>query len=76
MSKIKKGIKEIEKTDDGLSLYEELILAAIKTEPHRPRAIVRICKNKIDQNQVVQILNKLKEKGLVKTTSNKSWQAV
>ena len=75
MSKTKKGSLK-NKGDGDLSLYEELILAAIQTEPHRPKAIVRICKKKLDQNQVIQILNKLKENGLVKAVSNKSWQAV
>jgi len=76
LSKVKKSNIKKTNEEDILNLYEELVLSAIKTEPHRPRAIVRICKNKVNQNQVVQILNKLKEKGLVKTISNKSWQAI
>jgi len=76
MSKsIKKGLN-VEPEVDKTELLEELVLAAIKTEPRRPRAIVRICKHKLDQNQVVQILNKLREKGLVKKVSKKAWQAV
>ena len=75
MSKSKK-VKTVRKeVDDELSLYDELVLAAIKNESHRPRAIVNICKNKIDQNQVIKILKRLQEKGLVKEVSNKAWQA-
>ena len=75
MSKAKKGKGKTQEEDSETLLYEELILAAIQTEPHRPSAIVKICKNKLNQNQVVQILNKLKAKGKVKETSNKAWQA-
>ena len=75
MSKPKKGKVSEVKNPNELSHFEELVLAAIKTEVHKPRAIVRICKNQVDQNQVVQILNKLKEKGLVKKVSVKGWIA-
>lgn len=73
MSKGKK-VKGKNKEKDDSKLYEELVLKAIQNEPHRPRAIVRICKI-LNQNQVVQILNRLEEDGRVERVSNKSWQA-
>ena len=62
---IKKGIDE--------SLYEELILSAIEKEARRPSTIVRIIKGVLTQNQVVQMLNKLEKKNLVKRNSTKAW---
>ncbi|MHA1267500.1 MAG: hypothetical protein ACTSRS_19855 [Candidatus Helarchaeota archaeon] len=70
----KKG-KGTEIPDDGLSDYDRLILAAIDTEAHRPRAIVRIIKGVLDQNQVVQILNRLEQNNLVERISEKAWKA-
>ncbi len=69
----KKGVSEI--SEDGLSDYEKLVLAAIQTESHRPHAIVRIIKRTLDQNQVVQILNRLEQNGLVERVSAKAWKA-
>ena len=62
--------------DKKHQLYRELILSAIEREPRRPRTIVRICKNVLDRNQVVQILNELEKDGLVKRNSTKAWIAV
>ena len=61
----KKGIDE--------SLYEELVLSAIEKEARRPKTIVRIIKGVLSQNQVVEILNKLEAKNLVKRNSTKAW---
>lgn len=70
----KNKAKAAEIPEDGLSDYERLILAAIDTESHRPRAIVHIIKRIIDKNQVVQLLNRLEKNGLVERTSTKAWK--
>ena len=67
--------KGTEVPEDGLSDYDRLILAAIETEAHRPRAIVRIIKQTLDRNQVIQILNRLEQNGLVERISAKAWKA-
>ncbi|MHC1591496.1 MAG: hypothetical protein ACXQS8_05380 [Candidatus Helarchaeales archaeon] len=61
--------------DKTHELHRELVLSAIQTEAQRPRAIVRICKRLLNQNQVVQILNELEKEGLVKRNSTKTWIA-
>ncbi|MFX1294443.1 MAG: hypothetical protein ACFFD2_06260 [Promethearchaeota archaeon] len=71
-----KGKKKATKVSkNGLSDYDRLILAAIETESHRPRAIVRIIKRILNRNQVVQILNRLEQNGLVERISSKAWKA-
>jgi hypothetical protein len=72
MSKKGKG-KDI--SEDGLSDYDRLVLAAIASEAHRPSAIVTIIKSTLDQNQVVQILNRLEQNNLVERVSTKAWKA-
>lgn len=67
--------KKVEIPEDGLSDYDRLVLAAITTEAHRPKAIVRIVKRTLDQNQVIQILNRLEENNLVERVSAKGWKA-
>ncbi len=69
--KSKKKGKEV--PDDGLSDEDRLVLAACGSEPHRPRAIVRIVKI-LDQNRVVQILNRLEQNGLLERVSTKAWK--
>ncbi|MHA1300056.1 MAG: hypothetical protein ACTSO9_11600 [Candidatus Helarchaeota archaeon] len=65
--------KKTKKETDELELEEELVLEIIKREPRRPKFIAR--KSQIlDQNQVIQILNKLEKKGLVDRVSQKAWQ--
>ena len=61
------------KTKSGkLDLEEELVLEIIKRESRRPKFIAH--KSQIlNQNQVVQILIRLEEKGVVERTSKKSW---
>ncbi|NVM54008.1 MAG: hypothetical protein HWN66_09940 [Candidatus Helarchaeota archaeon] len=71
-----KGVKKgSEIPEDGLSDYDRLVLAAIETESHRPRAIVRIIKRILDRNQVIQILNRLELNNLVERVSTKAWKA-
>ncbi len=70
-----KGKKGTAIPEDGLSDYDKLVLTAIETEAHRPRAIVRIIKRTLDQNQVVQILNRLEQNNLVERISGKAWKA-
>ena len=70
----KKKASEI--PEDGLSDFDRLVLAAIATEAHRPRAIVRIIKRVLDRNRVVQILNRLEHNGLVERASSKAWRAI
>ena len=67
--------KSTEVPEDGLSDYDRLVLAAIETESHRPKAIVRIIKGTLDQNQVVQILNRLEQNNLVERVTGKAWKA-
>jgi len=65
--------KKTKKSADGkLDLDETLVLEIIKREARRPKFIAN--KSEIlNQNQVVQILNRLEKKGLVERTSKKSW---
>ena len=70
----KKG-KGTEIPEDGLSDYDRLVIAAIESEAHRPRAIVRIIKGTLNRNRVVQILNRLEQNGLVERVSAKAWKA-
>lgn len=74
MSKKAKA-KGTEVPEDGLSDYDKLILAAIETEAHRPRAIVRIIKHTLDRNKIVQTLNRLEQNNLVERVSAKAWKA-
>jgi DNA-binding HxlR family transcriptional regulator len=67
--------KSSEVSEDGLSDYDRLVLAAITSESHRAGAIVRIVRI-LDRNAVVQILNRLEQNGLVERTSTKAWKAV
>lgn len=64
---------EVPKT--GLSDYDQLVLATIETEAHRPRAIVGIIKHVLDRNTVVQTLNRLEQNNLVERVSAKAWKA-
>jgi DNA-binding HxlR family transcriptional regulator len=73
MSKKAKA-KGKEVPDDGLSDYDTLILSAINTEAHTPRAIVRIIKRTLDHNAVVQTLNRLEQNNLVERVSAKAWK--
>jgi predicted transcriptional regulator len=74
MSKKAKA-KGTEVPESGLSDYDQLVLAAIATESHRPRAIVGITKRILDRNTVVQTLNRLEQNGLVERISAKAWKA-
>lgn len=74
MSKKAKA-KGTEVSESGLSDYDELVLATINTEAHRPRAIVGIIKHIIDRNIVVQTLNRLEQNNLVERVSAKAWKA-
>jgi DNA-binding HxlR family transcriptional regulator len=74
MSKKAKA-KGTEVPADGLSDYDKLVLAAIDTESHRPKAIVRIIKHTLDRNVVVQTLNRLEQNKLVERVSAKAWKA-
>ncbi|MHA1376991.1 MAG: hypothetical protein ACTSRG_01290 [Candidatus Helarchaeota archaeon] len=70
MPKAKKPTKKAK--SDELDLDEELVLEIIKREPRRPKFIAR--KSQIlNQNQVVEILNRLEKKGLVDRVSQKAW---
>ncbi|MBS7249427.1 MAG: hypothetical protein KIH08_02370 [Candidatus Freyarchaeota archaeon] len=60
---------------DDLSEIENEILNIIANEPRRPRAITRILKGKLNQNEVVSLLKKLEEKKVVKREGAKSWIA-
>lgn len=62
--------------DKTHQLHRELVLGAIEREARRPRTIVRICKNILNRNEIVQILNELEQDGLVKRKSTKAWIAV
>jgi len=77
--KEKKKEKKREKREpiirDDLSEIENLIVNIIGYEPRRPRAITRILKGKLNQNEVVSLLRKLEEKGVVKREGTKSWIA-
>jgi mannitol/fructose-specific phosphotransferase system IIA component (Ntr-type) len=73
LSKAKKSKGAVGKKSED-KLYEDLVLAAIQTESHRPGAITRIVKI-LNQNQVVKILNKLEKEDRVERVSTKSWQA-
>lgn len=59
---------------DDLSEVENQIINIIGYEPRRPRAITRILKGKINQNEVVSILRRLEEKNIVKREGAKSWK--
>jgi len=74
MSKKAKA-KGTEVPEDGISDYDKLILAAIDTEAHRPKVIVRIIKRTLDKNAVVQTLNRLEQNHLVERVSAKAWKA-
>lgn len=74
MSKKAKA-KGTEVPESGLSDYDQLVLATINTESHRPRAIVGIIKHILDRNTVVQTLNRLEQNGLVERISAKAWKA-
>ncbi|MEX2750968.1 MAG: hypothetical protein Q6366_003690 [Candidatus Freyarchaeota archaeon] len=60
---------------DDLSEIENEILNIIANEPRRPRAIARILKGKLNQNEVVVLLKKLEERKVVKREGAKSWIA-
>ncbi len=60
---------------EGLSDIENEILKIIAKEPRRPRAITRILKGKLNQNEVVVLLRKLEEKKVVRREGAKSWIA-
>jgi oligoribonuclease NrnB/cAMP/cGMP phosphodiesterase (DHH superfamily) len=59
---------------DDLSEIENQIINVIRDEPRRPRAITRILKGKINQNEVVSLLKRLEEKNIVKREGTKSWK--
>ena len=74
MSKKAKA-KGAEVSESGLSDYDQLVLATINTESHRPGAIVGIIKRVLDRNVVIQTLNRLETNGLVERVSSKAWKA-
>lgn len=59
---------------DDLSEVENQIINTIKDEPRRPRAITRMLKGKLNQNEVVSILRRLEERKIVKREGTKSWK--
>ncbi len=58
---------------DDLSEIENLVVNLIGYEPRRPRAITRLLKGKLNQNEVVSLLKQLEEKKIVKREGTKSW---
>ncbi|MGQ9721721.1 MAG: hypothetical protein ACUVXA_10415 [Candidatus Jordarchaeum sp.] len=60
---------------DDLSETENFIVNLIAVEPRRPRAITRMLKGKLNQNEVVSLLRQLEEKKVVKREGTKSWIA-
>lgn len=60
---------------DDLSEIENLIVNLIGYEPRRPKAITRMLKGKLNQNEVVSLLRQLEEKNVVKREGTKSWIA-
>jgi Fe-S cluster assembly scaffold protein SufB len=59
---------------DDLSEIENRIINIIGYEPRRPRAITRMLRGKLNQNEVVSILRQLEEKKVVKREGTKSWR--
>lgn len=57
---------------NDLDLEEELVLEIIRREPRRPKFISNKAQI-LNQNQVIQILNRLEKKGLVDRVSQKAW---
>ena len=60
---------------EDLSEIENLIVNLIGYEPRRPKAITRMLKGKLNQNEVVSLLRQLEEKNVVKREGTKSWIA-
>ncbi len=60
---------------EDLSEIENLIMNLIGYEPRRPRAITRMLKGKLNQNEVVSLLRQLEEKNVAKREGTKSWIA-
>ena len=63
---------------EDLTELQRKILSVILQDSHRPSAITRILKNrhiKCDQNQVVEALNDMEERGFVERFTTKAWLA-
>ncbi len=61
---------------DEITEIDRVILEVVIHDSHRPSAITRIVQKRgIDctQNQVVQSLNSLEERGLVERYTSKAW---
>lgn len=72
--KVEKREKRTPIIRDDLSEIENQIINIIGYEPRRPRAITRMLRGRLNQNEVVSILRQLEEKKVVKREGTKSWK--
>ncbi|MEM3526464.1 MAG: hypothetical protein QXV37_03535, partial [Candidatus Jordarchaeaceae archaeon] len=74
VSQEEKREKEMPIIRTDISDIENQIINIIRDEPRRPRAITRMLRGKLNQNEVVSILRRLEEKNIVKREGTKSWK--
>jgi hypothetical protein len=70
---VKETVPKTTKADEKLVASD--VLSAIRTESHRPSAIVSILNRKYDQNTVLKSLLTLEKEGKVERDTTKAWIA-